>query len=180
MALSQGVQQSHADQYLDLVRRVGLDLRGLLASVDEIVNDFPTSAQKEVEMAHKVLSKDMTELVSAMKLAQHYSQTTLDNEYRKGMLGAAHVLAMDSKNLLDVVDAIRIRYSQYKRPIYKKESISEDELINDHGDRTEHKEKEGTYPPGSPVPVTCSVVPIFTNYVQQATSSNLSTNNVDS
>lgn len=28
------------------------------------------------------------------------------------MLGAAHVLAMDSKNLLDVIDAIRIRFPQ--------------------------------------------------------------------
>lgn len=37
----------------------------------------------QVEMAHKVLSKDMGELVSAMKLAQSYSTTTLDAEYRK-------------------------------------------------------------------------------------------------
>lgn len=34
-------------------------------------------------MAHKVLSKDMAELVSALKLAEKYSTTTLDNEYRK-------------------------------------------------------------------------------------------------
>ena len=34
-------------------------------------------------MAHKVLSKDMAELVSALKLAEKYSSTTLDNEYRK-------------------------------------------------------------------------------------------------
>jgi Focal adhesion targeting region. len=34
-------------------------------------------------MAHKVLSKDMAELVNAMKLAQIYSRTTLDAEYRK-------------------------------------------------------------------------------------------------
>jgi focal adhesion kinase 1 len=34
-------------------------------------------------MAHKVLSKDMGELVNAMKLAQNYSTTTLDAEYRK-------------------------------------------------------------------------------------------------
>lgn len=34
-------------------------------------------------MAHKVLSKDMAELVSAFKLAERYSNTTLDNEYRK-------------------------------------------------------------------------------------------------
>lgn len=34
-------------------------------------------------MAHKVLSKDMFELVSAMRLAQEYCDTTLDAEYRK-------------------------------------------------------------------------------------------------
>lgn len=34
-------------------------------------------------MAHKVLSKDMAELVGALKLAERYSNTTLDNEYRK-------------------------------------------------------------------------------------------------
>lgn len=83
MALSQGVQQACAEQYLDLVRKVGLDLRLLLTSVDEIVNYFPSTAHREVEMAHKVLSKDMSELVNAMKLAQNYSNTTLDAEYRK-------------------------------------------------------------------------------------------------
>lgn len=83
MALSQGVQQSHAEQYLDLVRKVGFELRGLLASVDEIVTVFPSSAHREVEMAHKVLAKDMANLVSAMKLAEQYSTTTLDTEYRK-------------------------------------------------------------------------------------------------
>ncbi|XP_075215474.1 protein tyrosine kinase 2 Fak isoform X5 [Lycorma delicatula] len=110
MALSQGVQQSEADQYLELVRRVGLELRALLTSVDTLIRIFPASAHREVEMAHQVLSKDMTELVSAMKLAKHYSTTTLDSVYQKGMLSAAHVLAMDAKNLLDVVDSIRIRH----------------------------------------------------------------------
>ncbi|XP_068893109.1 focal adhesion kinase 1 isoform X8 [Tenebrio molitor] len=187
MSLSQGVQQSHAYQYLDLVRKVGLDLRGLLASVDEIVNFFPPSAQREVEMAHKVLSKDMTELVTAMKLAQQYSQTTLDNEYRKGMLGAAHVLAMDSKNLLDVVDTIRMRYPQFNKHLFK----VNDPILESDGNEADSSEKEdppkteapSTYPnlPSSPVAVTCSVVPVYTNYVQSAaTSSNLSTNQVDS
>lgn len=83
MALSQGVQQSQAAQYLDLVRKVGLDLRVLLSSVDETIPMFPAIAHREVEMAHKVLSKDMADLVNAMKLAQHYSSTTLDTEYRK-------------------------------------------------------------------------------------------------
>lgn len=83
MSLSQGVQQATADRYLDLVKRVGIELRALLASVDEIVGAFPAPAQREVEMAHKVLSKDMAELVNAMRLAQQYSSTTLDAEYRK-------------------------------------------------------------------------------------------------
>lgn len=83
MTLSQGVQQATADRYLDLVKRVGIELRALLASVDEIVGAFPAPAQREVEMAHKVLSKDMAELVNAMRLAQQYSSTTLDAEYRK-------------------------------------------------------------------------------------------------
>ncbi len=61
----------------------------------------------QVEMAHKVLSSDMAELINAMRLAQQYSTTLLDSEYRKGMLKAAHVLAMDSKNLLDAVQNAR-------------------------------------------------------------------------
>ena len=83
MLLSQGVQQSNADAYLDHVKKVGFELRTLLASVDEIVPLFPSSAHREIEMAHKVLSKDMADLVSAMKLAQQYSNTTLDEECRK-------------------------------------------------------------------------------------------------
>ena len=58
-------------------------------------------------MAHKVLSADMAELIRAMKLAQQYKATLMDDQYRRGMLKAAHVLAMDSKNLLDAVDNAR-------------------------------------------------------------------------
>lgn len=62
----------------------------------------------QVEMAQKVLSTDMGNLISSMKLAQQYSSTALDAEYRKSMLKAAHVLAIDSKNLLDAVDNVRL------------------------------------------------------------------------
>ncbi|KAH8261034.1 hypothetical protein KR044_002371, partial [Drosophila immigrans] len=118
MLLSQGVEKSHIDGYLHLVKNVGVELRNLLKSVDRISILFPAQALKEVEMAHKVLSKDMHELVSAMRLAHQYNDTTLDNEYRKQvfpivtMLSAAHILAMDAKNLFDVVDSIRNRYQQ--------------------------------------------------------------------
>ena len=100
-----GVQQGRIENYVDLVKKVGLELRCLLSSVDHLIPSFPLSTHREVnfethnfeflngindlnvsgkvEMAHKVLSKDMAELVSALKLAEKYSSTTLDNEYRK-------------------------------------------------------------------------------------------------
>ncbi|KAL5286577.1 PTK2 family protein [Megaselia abdita] len=109
--LSQGVEKGHAVDYLDLVKNVGIELRNLLGSVDKLTATLPQPSLKEVEMAHTILPKDMQELVSAMRLAQQYSETTVDVEYRKRMLEAAHVLAMNSKNLLDVVDAVRSNLS---------------------------------------------------------------------
>lgn len=49
-------------------------------------------------MAHKVLAKDMSELVSAMKLAQQYSDTTLDLEYRKLVAVNMHALFAKKEN----------------------------------------------------------------------------------
>ncbi|XP_067121087.1 focal adhesion kinase 1-like isoform X2 [Centruroides vittatus] len=109
MDLLQGVEQSKSSDYLLLVKNVGTELRNLLASVDELFPTLPIWSNKEIEMAHKVLSKDMASLIEALRLVQKYSCTTLDQEYRKGMLEAAHILAMDAKNLLDVVDSVRIR-----------------------------------------------------------------------
>uniref|UniRef100_T1PC28 Protein tyrosine kinase n=1 Tax=Musca domestica TaxID=7370 RepID=T1PC28_MUSDO len=110
ITLSQEVGEHKSNNFLELVKNIGFELRKLLQSVDHLSPLIPGEASKEVEMAHKVLPKDMHELVAAMKLAQQYSDTTLDVEYKKGMLSAAHVLAMDAKNLLDVVDNIRQRY----------------------------------------------------------------------
>lgn len=110
MTLSQGVQAHHANLYLDLVKKVGLELRELLAAVDKLIPAFPAQTHRQVEMAHKVLSKDMSELVNSMKLAQKYNNTTVEADYRKGMLSSAHVLAMDAKNLLDVLDSIRLNF----------------------------------------------------------------------
>ncbi|XP_064624922.1 focal adhesion kinase 1-like isoform X3 [Lineus longissimus] len=106
--MSKGVHLARASSYVDLVKKVGLELRVLLASVDAHIHELPQENHHEITMAHKVLSSDMAELINAMKLAQQYSTTTLDMEYRRGMLKAAHVLAVDSKNLLDTVDKARI------------------------------------------------------------------------
>nr|CAI5832845.1 unnamed protein product [Callosobruchus analis] len=193
MALSQGVQRAEASRYLDLVRGVGVELRHLLASVDAIVTAFPSTARRQVEMAHQVLSKDMAELVNAMKLAQQYNCTTLDAEYRKGMLSAAHVLAMDSKNLLDVVDTIRIRHPQINKQLFKSNDSLPESDQNLESSIEKHDVSKGVepqntveiteeeipedMPPMSPVAVSCTFVqtPLYTN-VQSASSSNLSTN----
>ncbi|EFX89920.1 hypothetical protein DAPPUDRAFT_309576 [Daphnia pulex] len=74
MLLSQGVQ-AKIENYVDIVKKVSLELRALLNSVNQLVPHFPSSNHREVQMA---------ELVSALKLAERNSNTTLDNEYRKG------------------------------------------------------------------------------------------------
>lgn len=74
-------------------------------------------------MAHTILPKDMQELVSAMRLAQQYSETTVDVEYRKRMLEAAHILAMNSKNLLDVVDSVRSSLTTTTPSVHQSPSI---------------------------------------------------------
>ncbi len=48
MILSQGVQQARSDQYVDLVKKVGMELRTLLTSVDQLVPHFPASTHREV------------------------------------------------------------------------------------------------------------------------------------
>lgn len=48
MLLSQGVQQAKSDFYVDLVKKVGLELRTLLTSVDQLVPHFPTVTHREV------------------------------------------------------------------------------------------------------------------------------------
>ena len=66
-----------------LIHQVGLELRELLASVDRLIPLFPAASHRQVEMAHKVLSKDMSDLVNSMKLAQKYNNTTVEGDYRK-------------------------------------------------------------------------------------------------
>lgn len=60
-------------------------------------------------MAHKVLSSDMTHLVEAMKNAQKHYQTFLEQNYQRDMLRAAHIIAVNSKQLLDAVASAKRR-----------------------------------------------------------------------
>jgi len=107
MSMTKEAPLVDADKYVDMVKRIGNELRTLLAAVDEVLPQLPPDNHKQVDMAQKVLSTDMGSLINAMRLAQTHTHSSLFPDYRKSMLKAAHALAMDSKNLLDAVDSAR-------------------------------------------------------------------------
>lgn len=105
--LNTGVQHAQPEEFIDLVKVVGLNLRDLLAAVDKEICWIPPESHKEIEMAHRVLSSDMAELVEKMKIAQKYADTALDQQNRRNMLQAAHALAIDAKNLFDTYSNLK-------------------------------------------------------------------------
>ncbi|XP_041102444.1 focal adhesion kinase 1-like isoform X2 [Polyodon spathula] len=107
--MSSKIQPAPPEEYVPMVKEVGLALRTLLATVDETIPVLPASRHREIEMAQKLLNSDLAELISKMKLAQQYVMTSLQQEYKKQMLTAAHALAVDAKNLLDVIDQARLK-----------------------------------------------------------------------
>uniref|UniRef100_H2ZS05 non-specific protein-tyrosine kinase n=1 Tax=Latimeria chalumnae TaxID=7897 RepID=H2ZS05_LATCH len=109
LQLKNEVYQLRPEDYVDVVKNVGLTLRTLISSVDEVLHSFPATSRTEIEGTMKLLNKDLAELISKMKLAQQNAVTSLSEECKKQMLTAAHTLAVDSKNLLDAVDQARVR-----------------------------------------------------------------------
>ncbi|XP_037354961.1 focal adhesion kinase 1 isoform X1 [Talpa occidentalis] len=114
--MSSKIQPAPPEEYVPMVKEVGLALRTLLATVDETVPALPASTHREIEMAQKLLNSDLGELINKMKLAQQYVMTSLQQEYKKQMLTAAHALAVDAKNLLDVIDQARLKMLGQTRP----------------------------------------------------------------
>ncbi|XP_060773653.1 protein tyrosine kinase 2 beta, b isoform X2 [Neoarius graeffei] len=96
-------------EYISLVKSVGMTLRDLISSVDDILPSLQGAIRTEIEGTQKLLNKDMAELIGKMRLAQQNAITSLKEECKKQMLAAAHTLAMDAKNLLDAVDQARVR-----------------------------------------------------------------------
>ncbi|XP_013077810.1 focal adhesion kinase 1 isoform X7 [Biomphalaria glabrata] len=109
MMMTKEAPHVDAEGYLEMVKKIGSELRVLSSKVDEVMPTLPPETHKQIDMAQKVLSTDMASLVSAMRLAQENYNTPLMPDYRKSMLKSAHALAMDSKNLLDAVDSARLQ-----------------------------------------------------------------------
>ncbi|XP_026886692.2 protein tyrosine kinase 2aa isoform X9 [Electrophorus electricus] len=114
--MSSKIQPAPPEEYVPMVKEVGLALRTLLATVDETIPILPASTHREIEMAQKLLNSDLAELISKMKLAQQYVLTSLQQDYKKQMLTAAHALAVDAKNLLDVIDQARLKTIAQSQP----------------------------------------------------------------
>ncbi|XP_034017162.1 focal adhesion kinase 1-like isoform X9 [Thalassophryne amazonica] len=114
--MSNRIQPASPEEYVPMVKDVGLALRTLLATVDETIPVLPASTHREIEMAQKLLNSDLAELIGKMKLAQQYVMTSLQQDYKKQMLMAAHALAVDAKNLLDVIDQSRLKMIPHSRP----------------------------------------------------------------
>nr|XP_020453069.1 focal adhesion kinase 1-like isoform X3 [Monopterus albus] len=114
--MSNRIQPAVPEEYVPMVKEVGLALRTLLATVDETIPVLPASTHREIEMAQKLLNSDLAELIAKMKLAQQYVMTSLQKDYKKQMLMAAHALAVDAKNLLDVIDQSRLKMITHSHP----------------------------------------------------------------
>ncbi|XP_075057251.1 protein-tyrosine kinase 2-beta isoform X2 [Mixophyes fleayi] len=109
LQLKNDIYQLRPEGYVNVVKNVGLMLRKLIGSVDEILPSLPPSSRTEIEGTQKLLSKDLADLINKMRLAQQNAVTSLSEECKKQMLTASHALAVDAKNLLDSVDQARVR-----------------------------------------------------------------------
>ncbi|XP_074541463.1 protein tyrosine kinase 2 beta, b isoform X2 [Halichoeres trimaculatus] len=107
--LKNDIAELQPEQYITIVQSVGMALRDLIRSVDDILPTLHDSVRTEIEGTQKLLNNDMAELISKMRLAQQNAITSLKDECKKQMLAAAHTLAVDSKNMLDAVDQARVR-----------------------------------------------------------------------
>ncbi|MBZ3871216.1 Focal adhesion kinase 1 [Sciurus carolinensis] len=116
MEMSSKIQPAPPKEYIPMVKEVSLALRTLLATVDETIPVLPTSTLREIEMTQKLLNCDLGELISKMQLAQQCTMTSLQQEYKKQMLTAAHTLMVDAKNLLDAIDQARLKLLGQVRP----------------------------------------------------------------
>lgn len=111
---------------------MGFELRNLLANVDLLLPTLAEDAHWSIGVAQKKLTTNMNNLVESMKKAIMHSDTpmegtvciqnlkkTITNKppslgaYKQNMLESAYILVIDSKNLLDTIDDIRMNNLNY-------------------------------------------------------------------
>ncbi|XP_031218702.1 protein-tyrosine kinase 2-beta isoform X2 [Mastomys coucha] len=108
LELKNKLGQLPPEDYVVVVKNVGLNLRKLIGSVDDLLPSLPASSRTEIEGTQKLLNKDLAELINKMRLAQQNAVTSLSEDCKRQMLTASHTLAVDAKNLLDAVDQAKV------------------------------------------------------------------------
>ncbi|XP_074847532.1 protein-tyrosine kinase 2-beta isoform X1 [Carettochelys insculpta] len=114
LQLKNEICQLPPEGYIIVVKNVGLSLRKLIGSVDDILPALPATSRTEIEGTQKLLNKDLAELINKMRLAQQNAVTSLSEECKRQMLTASHTLAVDAKNLLDAVDQAKLQANLVK------------------------------------------------------------------
>uniref|UniRef100_A0A3Q2X9E6 Focal adhesion kinase 1-like n=1 Tax=Hippocampus comes TaxID=109280 RepID=A0A3Q2X9E6_HIPCM len=99
--MSSKIQPAPPEEYVPMVKDVGLALRTLLATVDETLPQLPASTHREIEMAQKLLNSDLAELIGKMKLAQQYVMTS------------SHQLRSSGAPILHVLDISLIQHTRF-------------------------------------------------------------------
>lgn len=86
------------------------------------------------------------------------------------MLGAAHALAIDSKNLLDVVDATRLKYPHLNQQTYSYHDVQNDENLSTSRSSSMERTNLPVNATYAPTPVSCTIVsyPSIETYSQSA------------
>jgi len=107
MDLCQAVQSNcPAESYTQLVKKIGLQLRQLIFSIDVELAVFPATVADAVINKQKLANRAMASLVVSMRKAQQYS-AVVAGEYSRDMLAAARTLALNAKQLFDMFDNAR-------------------------------------------------------------------------
>ncbi|XP_065184091.1 focal adhesion kinase 1-like isoform X1 [Sycon ciliatum] len=94
------VQMAKYATFVESVVDIGKKLRGLVAIIDDRAKSLAPERQNQVQMCHKTLTSDMSKLVEAMQLAMKYQDTSVEHEFRRSMMQAAHMLALNTRHML--------------------------------------------------------------------------------
>ncbi|CAK8691157.1 unnamed protein product [Clavelina lepadiformis] len=104
------------DEIFILVKNIGKALKELCTSLDQEMPSLPEQFHRAIDMAQKTTNKDLSQIINQMKLVKKFYATTQVTAYKKCMMAATQVLAMDAKNLLDVVDKARLHKLHAEQP----------------------------------------------------------------
>lgn len=105
---NQAILKANSNEILGHVKTIGSALKQLAESVSSQLPKINESHHRDIDMAQKTTNKDLSQIIAQMRLVNRFISTSQVADYKKCLMAATQVLAMDVKNLLDVVDSARI------------------------------------------------------------------------